>query len=644
MNKRSNSELFNKYLYRTACICPTRLYYKNKKDYPENDSDNFFIQHVKINKLQLRELAKSLFPNGTPIDANNKWDASQQTHQLLQQDEITIYGAIIIVDGLFARIPILRKQGNKVDLYHVEAKAVNGKKLRITNSNGLIYPKWLNYLRGIAFNTHVFQKKYPDFNPDPHLVFSDKSQEIHVDHLNQYFRFSENGRMQSDRRSLSEIDDVQHIFKIVPVKKYVKKIWKGEGIPVSEKSPFNKLSFGRRIEEFASYYRNGKKFPVTIGDKCRDCEYRIKHENLDKNQKSGFEACWHEALDEEDRLGEPHVFDLIGHGTRAYMQEGIYWQADVPLEKDISSVVKILKKNGKITTRQRQALQVLKLRRKEVPREIVRSRLFYEMDKWEYPLHFLDFEAATFAIPIRAGRKPYDPVVFQFSCHTIYKDGTIRHNDWIQTNPDIYPNYELVRKLKALPDFDRGTILQYSPFEKHMLKKIRRQLKYENGRVPDREELMNWIETIIRRPDSKSGDGPFMVDMNRLVKDYYYNREMENSLSIKKVLPAILTVSPVLKDKYGYIYHSNNFSAIRWWQHKPQNGQAKSPYRIIEMLGEGINHGAEAMVAYVRLLQEEISDEEKKGIEDALLKYCELDTLAMVMIFEHWLELKKNQK
>jgi len=41
-------------------------------------------------------------------------------------------------------------------------------------------------------------------------------------------------------------------------------------------------------------------------------------------------------------------------------------------------------------------------------------------------------------------------------------------------------------------------------------------------------------------------------------------------------------------------------------------------------------------MAYARMQFEIISDYERNELKTALLKYCELDTLAMVMIYEAW--------
>jgi hypothetical protein len=52
-----------------------------------------------------------------------------------------------------------------------------------------------------------------------------------------------------------------------------------------------------------------------------------------------------------------------------------------------------------------------------------------------------------------------------------------------------------------------------------------------------------------------------------------------------------------------------------------------------------ISQGGAASTAYARLQFEELSDNERTYIKNALLRYCELDTLAMVMIFEGWIRL-----
>ncbi len=54
---------------------------------------------------------------------------------------------------------------------------------------------------------------------------------------------------------------------------------------------------------------------------------------------------------------------------------------------------------------------------------------------------------------------------------------------------------------------------------------------------------------------------------------------------------------------------------------------------------EDIDNGGAALTAYGKLQYTDMSAEERKELSSALLKYCELDTLAMVMIYEYFKKL-----
>jgi hypothetical protein len=84
---------------------------------------------------------------------------------------------------------------------------------------------------------------------------------------------------------------------------------------------------------------------------------------------------------------------------------------------------------------------------------------------------------------------------------------------------------------------------------------------------------------------------------------------------------------------------------------RPESSPALiDPYRLLQKLfsdefdrdyeivfeQDRISDGGAAMTAYGKLQFQEMSPQERMSIESALLKYCELDTLAMVMIYEAW--------
>ncbi len=333
------------------------------------------------------------------------------------------------------------------------------------------------------------------------------------------------------------------------------------------------------------------------------------------------------------------MFNLIGPGTKQWVERNIYLQENVP-EGEFYGLNTINRTGDNISEKHRQSLQIMQAKGEEVPKELVKPKLFKELDRWEYPIHFLDFEAGNYVIPIRKERRPYHLVVFQYSCHSLHQDGSWEHHEWIDDcNGNDYPNYEMIRRLKEIPQINEGTLVQYSNFERNALKTIRKELMEDKEEVHDAENLTEWISGIISRHDSSHKSGPYLSDLSRLVKNYYYNAKMEDSLSIKDVLQSIMAVSPRLKDIYSKPYNSSNYDSAIWWQ-SDANGLTISPYRLMldedENGDEGVRRGTEAMVVYAGLLTEDLGPGDRKRYQKALLRYCELDTLAMFMIYQHW--------
>ena len=86
---------------------------------------------------------------------------------------------------------------------------------------------------------------------------------------------------------------------------------------------------------------------------------------------------------------------------------------------------------------------------------------------------------------------------------------------------------------------------------------------------------------------------------------YYYNKAIGNSFSIKSVLPAMFPNDPELD------YHNL----------------------------EGVHNGGEAMTLFPKI--KDLPLDEQAIARKNLLKYCELDTYAMVKIFLKLIELSK---
>jgi hypothetical protein len=55
-----------------------------------------------------------------------------------------------------------------------------------------------------------------------------------------------------------------------------------------------------------------------------------------------------------------------------------------------------------------------------------------------------------------------------------------------------------------------------------------------------------------------------------------------------------------------------------------------------------IADGGAAMTAYLRMQFSDVAAAERAATRKALLRYCELDTLAMVMVYEAWREWARS--
>jgi hypothetical protein len=192
---------------------------------------------------------------------------------------------------------------------------------------------------------------------------------------------------------------------------------------------------------------------------------------------------------------------------------------------------------------------------------------------------------------------------------------------------------------------------------------IHTQLRTDPEPPADQQELMSFIRRITRsgRKNIQEWSGErCMVDMLELVKRYCYLPYTNGSNSLKYVLPAILNASAALQVKYSKpIYgaeggiKSHNFKDWQWAQ--KENGKVIDPYELLprmfddasgktqELISDEseLHDGGAAMIAYARAQYEEMGEYEREQLFQALRKYCELDTLAMVMLYEGWMDMSK---
>lgn len=201
------------------------------------------------------------------------------------------------------------------------------------------------------------------------------------------------------------------------------------------------------------------------------------------------------------------------------------------------------------------------------------------LDTLSYPIYFLDFETVQPVIPEYIGTKPYAQIPFQYSLHYIEKEGgELKHKEFLaESGTD--PRRALAERLCEDIPMNVCVTAYNKAFECTRIKELAETF-------PDlAEHLLNIKDNI------KDLLEPFQ-------SGYYYNKAIGGSFSIKSVLPAIFPDDPALD------YHNL----------------------------EQIHNGGEAMSIFQKI--KDMPKEEQESTRHNLLKYCELDTYAMVKVWE----------
>jgi hypothetical protein len=630
--------------FKSALECPTKLYYTSNDQYANLKSDDEFLMALAEGGFQVGELAKYYHPGGYDITTLEYHKSLEETNELLQQENVIIYEPAIQFENFFIRVDVLVKTANKVDLIEVKAKSFKSAD-KFYSDKGFIDTSWKPYLYDIAFQNWVTQQAFPDWEITPYLMLADRNNKTTVDGLNQMFIVvkDEQGRKSVKvKTGLSKELLGDEILAKVNVSKPVQMIWDGHDIDPKNKTIEDQKNFFERAKEYSKFYVDDVQYPVTLGTKCKHCEF--KNDNYPE-LRSGFQECWRSIFPDFD-AGNPHVFDIWNfRGSQAIINNGVYSFDDIYSDGNLANMLN-----------DRQYMQVEKTVKRS-NQEFINPKLFDEMDRWEFPLHFIDFETSMVAVPFHKGQHPYEQVAFQFSCHTLRKNGQMDHEQWIETERGKFPNYNFVKALKNVLEKDNGTIFRYAAHENTVLRQIQKQMVEKNEEQFG--EWIEWVDTLTQWYDKDTKEKfegeRNMVDMLALVKKYYYHPEMEGSNSIKSVLPAIFTTSDHIKNRYSKpVGYGINLKDQILWKLNDNTGEPIDPYKLLPDLYEDldvtkkelflddgkIQEGSAALIAFGKMQFTEMQEQERLALTASLLQYCELDTLAMVMIYEHWNSLK----
>lgn len=681
------SKLFTKSAFKIALDCPNKLYYYRNPDVYENkDADNEFLAALAEGGFQVGELAKIYceVPSENDIKEKDYESSLDRTKELMKQQNVNIAEAAFRFGNLFVRVDVLRKEDNHIDLIEVKAKSWHPDEDKFVGRKKTVKSEIRPYVYDVAFQKYVvvnaLKKLYSDqtFEVKASLMMADKSKCADIDGINQLFKIiKKNGQSEveivSGAMEKLASSKVQ-LLTAFDVDDVCNDIINGN---TGEQNEDNGWMENRKFESFVKqmsedYCDNKPYTAASIGTKCFGCQFCASEGS---KQKDGYKECWKRAVSFTDAdFDKPLVKDLWGGGGNTRLRgklisSGIYKQEDITLN-DIPAHNEKDTKTG-LDGNERKWLQIaMSTGNEDVLRDFDSNihdgayldivGLREEMKNWRYPLHMIDFETTAVALPFYKGMRPYEQVAFQFSHHIIYEDGRIEHvGQYLNNDVTKFPNFEFVRELKKQLCNDNGTIFRYANHENSILNAIAVQLA--DSSEPDKNELISFIRTITH---TKEECGPRdMADLLEVVKRYFYEpKEMGGSNSIKVVLPAVLNVSQYLKDKYSKpiyggtadIPSCNHTTPIAWIE-MDADGHVKNPYHLLDPVAKlagldahdeayvnahddedefTVANGGAALTAYNKMM---FSDAKMSvALREALLRYCELDTMAMVFIWEYF--------
>ena len=644
----SQNRYLTKSRFKLAVECPTKLFYTGKpKIYHDTKQQDSFLQMLAEGGFQVGELAKCHFAEGIEVTETEHQPAIAQTALLLQQHQVVVFEAAIAFENFFVRVDVLVKDGNRYELIEVKAKSYDSTRPDIAGSRVPIKSDMRPYIEDVAFQAWVMRQAYPSALISTFLMMPDKSVKATQDRLNQLFKIVRDGKKVRVTRSAEAANFAlqTNLLSKVPVDEFVEVVYKhGVG------SNGFLQAMDQAANDWAKAYAQDQKITPLPGAKCNSCEFKAASGG---ELQSGFHECWSQAYGfKAEDFAQGTVLDLWNFRKKDDLiaQGRIRLSALQPGDIDV-------KDNGEtLSVSERQWMQS-----KGIPPDedrggywMAEAHMRRKMASWRFPYHFIDFETSAVAIPFHQGMRPYEQVAFQYSHHLMHEDGRVEHKgQFLLAEPGVFPNFEFARALKAELEGDAGTVFMWSHHENTILNRITVQLDESLNPPADSDALRLFLASL-----TKSGERA-MVDLCELAKAAYFHVATKGSVSIKKVLPAMLASNAWLRQHYAQpIYGSEDgMSSLNYenftWLPTDENGKSiDDPYEILrdlgaEMLGESwpagqdpdelvIAEGGAAATAYSRLQFEDLKDAQRSQIKQALLRYCELDTLAMVMVVQGW--------
>lgn len=623
------SKYLSKSDFQIASSCTKKLVYK-KGLYPTANDTNEYMKILSQGGYIVGKMATLLFPNGIEIEGNTQ-KCILQTNESMKKENVTLFEPAFVSGQKLIRVDILEKKGGVIHLIEVKAKSHNTE-----DDLSKQKAKLKKYIEDVAYQYLVLKESFPDHSIKASLLMPDKSKRTSIDELAGWFSIRKKEKhtdeeleeLPAQQKPVFNKPEVIFKYENNPDREYFinKLIQEGilEYMEVTANVEAIQSEILQRANQFIRIMNEGiSASDCELSKKCKNCEF-----NTPDAAKNGFQECW-----EGNAYLDHHIFDLYYGGSIGHHTKGFYLDELIAKRKvSLFDIEQERLRNSKGEISKRGNRQIIQIQNTKKNTEWKSPELNSIISTLCYPLHFIDFETYTGAIPYHKGMRPYEVIAFQWSCHTIHKPGdTPIHSEWIHTGkmfPDsmVFPNFEFAKSLMVQIG-NKGTPLMWATHENTVLRAILEQMEiFGNDDKVLREWLINITSDIYREGR--------LIDMNKITIEHYFHPDMKGRTSIKKVLPAVWT-------HHTYLHQIDHFK--RYVPERFLNG-ILDPYDTLrsnnnddELGDDVVNEGTAAMRAYQRIrFDDSLTTIQKEELRSQLLEYCKLDTMAMVIIAHHW--------
>ena len=668
-------KLFTKSAFNHAVECPMRAYYyRNNKEYAYHYDGPDGIAEVGDQFGALACIyegvpSENIIQRGgaNPIEAQAKSIAD--TLELLRKENVDIGEAAFATDKYLVYVDILHKRGDKLKIIEVKSKCIGADETPYKiDEKGNISSKYLDKILDVTFQKYVIQQFIKTHSEFSHLkvhaslMLVNSDAVCDVDSLSSLLqiKFLEGGHREIECAPdiRERLKDENRIDRIIDVDEVCDKIIADKVPNIAKKFDGCFVTFVEKVADM--YVNNRKDFDnCRFNAQCFKCPFYADEGQKDSEGnvlQNGRAECF-QNLFGIDIVGKALINETkggIGNGglptslkNGAWLEKKKFLLSDIDENEYVpteNATPGAFQKRAALSNNDLRYLHVHSTKTGCNEPTFLKEAAKAEMSKWNYPLHFIDFETYLGAVPLFKGNHPNEEIAYQFSHHIAYEDGTYKHaGEYISLEPGKFPNFEFIRELKRQLEKDDGDIFRYADHENSILNSIRLQLIDSNE--SDKEELVRFIESIAHptknsehRYVSTSRD---MKDLMIIAQKYFYHPSMGSSNSIKQVMPAILHSDPFFREKYGDDmdpYHNLPSLDVFAEEVKKEGDAFPADFDDSDVWSadKQINKGGISKLDYVLLQAGRFNKLHTEAIRMASLEYCKLDTLSMVRIWEYF--------